>query len=76
MGATDKPDRFLTVLEFTLNSELGSFAGLGCAVPSYRVQHGKGEYNCSSTNRTKKNGGFGILIKLASVQNLFSLEHS
>ena len=38
----DRPDRFFTVLEFTLNSELGSLAGLGCAVPSYRVQDEEG----------------------------------
>ena len=38
----DKPDRFFTVLEFTLNSEVGSLAGFGCAVPSYRVQDEEG----------------------------------
>ncbi len=33
----DKPDRFFTVLEFTLDTELGSRTGFNCAVPSYRV---------------------------------------
>jgi hypothetical protein len=38
----DKPDRFFTVLEFKLDPQLGSLAGLGCAVPSYRVQDEEG----------------------------------
>ena len=38
----DKSDRFFTVLEFTLNSELASLSGLGCAVPCYHVQDEEG----------------------------------
>jgi hypothetical protein len=33
----DKPDRFFTVLEFTLDADLGTLLGVDFPVPSYRV---------------------------------------
>jgi hypothetical protein len=37
-----KPDQLFTVLEFKLDPQVGSLAGLGCAIPTYRVQDEEG----------------------------------
>jgi hypothetical protein len=75
----DKPDRFFTVIEFSIDKTLGAAFNFEAGIPSYRVQDEKAEFICSSICRLTKNvptnGGFGGRIKQLWVQNQFFRGH-
>jgi hypothetical protein len=72
--ADDKPDRFFTVIEFSIDQTLGQSLDFESGIPRYRVEDEEGRIHSLVYRRRKRtptNGGFGDPIRQLWIPELF-----